>query len=141
MKKVIGKSSFLLIIVFLFAILVSCSNKRKFDIEENNARFFKKYNEHIDDGISLDKLSIYYYESYFYYDVEGEDSEKNYHFLYVYRYQQFQIWYSIKYPEEDREYYPSSYDHFLTAKEKGESKIYSQEELDALISMYYNKEE
>lgn len=139
MKKATGLSSLLIVFLAFFITLVSCK-KEKFDIEENNRLFFLKYAEHYDDGISLDKLSLYYYESYFYYDVEGKDSEKDYHFLYIFRYKQFQIWYSIKYPEQDKEYYPSSYNNYLLAKEKGESKIYSEEELELLKETYYNKQ-
>lgn len=125
-----------LLFMLLLLFLSSCNNK--FDIEENNSIFFEKYQEMYDDNISLDKLSIYYYESYFYYDVEGSDSETDYHFLYVYRYHQFQIWYSIKYPEIDKDFYPNSYEHYLLAKEKGESKIYSQEEIMSFITEYYD---
>ncbi len=136
MKKIIGICSILLIILMLLG-LSSCGEE--FDIEENNARFFKKYHEHVEDGISLDELGLYYYESYFYYDVIGHDVEKDYHFLYLYRYQHFHSWYSIKHPEKDWDYYPGTYFDFLEAKEKGESKLYSDEELSALKNLYYNE--
>ena len=63
MKLVAGLSKFFFILLMIFG-LSSCGEE--FDIEENNARFFKKYHEHVEDGISLDELSLYYYESYFY---------------------------------------------------------------------------
>lgn len=139
MKKVIGLSSFLLL-SFLFVILSSCK-KEKFNIEYNNDVFFNAYTSQYNDGITIDELSIYYYESYFYYDVVGTDYEKNesYHFLYVIRYKQFQIWYSILHPEKDLDYYPSSYFNYLTSKEKGVSKSYTKEEIENLINSYYSK--
>lgn len=136
MKKIISLCCILLASIMLLG-LSSCGEE--FDIEENNARFFKKYNTMIEDGTSLDELSLYYYESYFYYDVIGHDVENYYHFLYVYRYRQFQLWFSIKYPEKDWDYYPNYYFHYLEAKEKGESKLYSDEELSALKNLYYNE--
>ena len=78
-------------------------------------------------------------ESYFYYDVEGQKEEADYHFLYIFRYQQFQTWYSIKNPEEDKDYTPNSYYKFLHAKESGKSKIYTQDEISNFIYTYYNK--
>lgn len=139
MRKAIGRSSFILLLFLSFACLFSCQKQRKFDIEENNELFFNKYVAHYERGISLDSLAIYYYESYFYYDVEGQKEEADYHFLYIFRYQQFQTWYSIKNPEEDKDYTPNSYYKFLHAKESGKSKIYTQDEISNFIYTYYNK--
>lgn len=138
MKRVIKLTSILLCFLIIIIGLSSCK-KEKFDIEYNNDVFFNAYTSHYNDGITIDELSIYYYESYFYYDVVGTDYEENksYHFLYVIRYKQLQIWYSILHPEKDIDYYPNSYFNYLTSKEEGVSKTYTKEEINDLINSYY----
>ena len=134
MKRAIGLSSFILFALISLFSITAC--KSKFDIEENNRLFFTDDKLYKDDS-SIYALSIYYYESYFYYDVEVGNDTSNYHFLYIYRYKQFQIRYSIKHPETDLEYYPASYFKFLESKEKGKFKTYTKEEIDYLVN-YYN---
>lgn len=123
------------IIFLIFLLGVTGCNNEKFDIEANNRLFFNDKILYEDNG-SIENLTIYYYESYYYYDVEVENSTTNYHFLYVYRYNQFQIRYSIKHPELDLDYYPTSYFNYLDAKEKGESKAYTKEMIDSLVDYY-----
>ena len=134
MKRVIKLTSILLCFLIIIIGLSSCK-KGKFDINENNELFVYKYTNHHEDT-SIEALTIYYYESYFYYDVEAVSEKKNetYHFLYVFRYKQYQIYYSIKYPEKDLEYYPQSYFRYLEAKEKGKSRTYTEEEIKELMN-------
>ncbi len=133
-KKII----FLFICIFFLMITSSCSKKDDFNIEENNDIFFSDFKTEYEMFKIVDiDISIYYYNNYFYYEVKASnDEEKDYHWLYIYRYKLYEYFFSIKNPEKNEKYFPAIYYDFLKAKEYDESKKYTKEEIDELLKKY-----
>lgn len=146
MIKVHGLNKFakyLMFVVLFFAFLgvLGCKKEKEFNIEENNNLFFERfkgiYNEYDAD---IQNLSLYYLNDYFYYDVKfySQKRDIDLNLLYVFRYGLYEIYFSIKNPEENIQYFPKEYFEYLEAKEIGERKIYTREEIEILENNLQN---
>ena len=143
MKKVLGLSSILLIIIGMVFILTSCGKDKIKTEYEIYDPFFVKYfsNEDDIDLIHVSSLESYYYEDTYYYVVsytkDGDDFF--YELLYIFGGRSMKRHFSLKYEWECYEYFPEYYEAFLEAKEKGIKKTYSNAEIANMINSFYGR--
>ena len=120
---------------------MGCTKEKEFNIEENNNLFMEKFKgKYKYYEADIQSLSIYYLNDYFYYNIEFYSSnyDKDLNLLYVFRYGLYEIYFSIKNPEENIDYFPKEYFEYLEAKESGKRKIYTREEIEILENNLQN---
>ncbi len=142
MIKVLGqiKNIVFVSVIILLLCLTSCKKEEPIDMEVNNEQFFKDIQHFYDDAkVQITDLVIYYKNDFYYYDViyYSDAENENYNMLHIYRYGLGEEFFSIKYPEQCYAHCPEEYNRYLDAKESGISKVFTKEEIDECIRIYY----
>ena len=143
MKRVLGQSNFVLLLILMVSILVSCGEKKTVaEFEKYDPIFVDRFSNDDDiDSIHVSSLVAYYYEDHYYYTVtytqDGDDFV--YELLYIFRYENLDMFFSIKDEAECYTYVPTEYENYLKAKEKGTAKTYSSKEIADMINAFYGR--
>ncbi len=136
MKQIV---CFALLICSLLPFCSSCSSKNIPEYEKYDRIFLSKLDRDGKlDSIHISELICCYYGDCYYYTVQyTKDSNDNqYELLYIFRNDDLEIFYSVKKPEECMQFFPDSYQRFLTAKKNGVMKEYTEEEIQSMIDKY-----
>ncbi len=151
MKKEIGISKHIILLLSVLLILTSCGKEEektpRWDVY--NPRFVDFFSN--DDDIeyrNISQLTAYYYEDYYYYVAIFTHEKWKEDFVYevLYLWEDYDgvpgpgRFYPIKYEEECYEYFPDDYKKFLAAKENGASKTFTQDEISKMINDFYGRE-
>lgn len=139
MTKALVLSKFL--ILFLCLVCMTSCKTKEINIEEYNNVFFEHFSTKQDIvNREIYDLVLYYYDSYYFYEVSFQDKNNNedYHILYVLRYGGFKTFFSIENEEEAKQYFGNYYQKYMESRDNGKSKKYSNDEINTLINRYYN---
>ena len=143
MQRVIGQIKVLLFLILAILLIVSCTEKKSVpEFEIYDPIFVDHFSNEDDiDSIHVSSLTAYYNEDVYYYTVtytsDGDDFV--YELLYIFKYQEQEAFFSIKYEEECYTYVPTYYENYLKAKEEGISKTYSSNEIAEMINSFYGR--
>lgn len=143
MKRVLGQSNYILLLILIVSILASCGEqKRVAEFEKYDSIFVDCFSNDDDiDYIHVSSLVAYYYKDHYYYTVtytqEGDDFI--YELLYILRYENMDTFFSIKDKAECYTYFPTEYENYLKAKKEGTAKTYSSKEIADMINAFYGR--
>ena len=142
-KRVINQGEFLLLLILMVSILVSCGwNNTVADFAKYDPIFVDHFSNDDDiDSIHVSSLVAHCYEDHYYYTVtytrDGEDFV--YELLYIFHYENLDMFFSIKNEAECYTYVPTYYEDYLKAKEEGTAKTYSSDEIADMINDFYGR--
>lgn len=143
MQRVLGQSKYVLLLILIVSILVSCGEKKAVaEFERYDPIFVDRFSNDDDiDSIHVSSLKAYYYEEHYYYTVtytqDGDDFV--YELLYIFRHENMDAFFSVKDEAECYTYFPTEYENYLEAKNVGTSKIYSSKEIADMINSFYGR--
>ena len=152
MKKVIGLSKYIIFLLLVLPLLISCGKE-----EETGPRWdvynplFVNYFSNDDDieDINVSELIAYYHNEHYYYTVKyTQDNTDDETFIYELLYilsdyngiPEKEIFFPIKDEKDCYRHFPDYYKRFLDAKENGVSKTFTQEEISKMINDFYGRE-
>ena len=100
MQRVLGQSKYVLLLILIVSILVSCGEKKAVaEFERYDPIFVDRFSNDEDiDSIHVSSLKAYYYEEHYYYTVtytqDGDDFV--YELLYIFRHENMDAFFSVK---------------------------------------------
>lgn len=134
-KRVLGISNILLLIIFILFVASCSSSKEEADFNQYDVLFSDSFFANQQKEKKIEALSAYYMDSWYYYDVlyvlESESGEKSasVELVYIFRYGSLNTYFNIQDEASCLEYFYSKYTAFKKAVEKGISRQYSDAEI------------